>query len=266
MPIKVKKILKPLSHDNFHTMDYRIMGIIYSIHRDMGRFWNEKIYQNELAFRCQQAGINDIATEQEIVVSFRDFRKYYSIDLLINNAIYELKTAKQLTAAHQKQTINYLMLTRLNYAKLVNLRQPSVQYRFVSTQITPEKRYDYRVDDKRWQNIDKNSEWLKDMFIDLLNEWGVFLEIDLFYQAIAYFKGGKESIVKKILVKNGPRILGTQKVHLISPDIAFKITALTKKDIYYEKHLYKILNYTPLQAIHWINFNHNKISFTTIQK
>jgi GxxExxY protein len=60
-------------------------------------------------------------------VSYEDFIKVYYIDLLINNAIYELKTAQILTGEHEKQTINYLMLTGLNHAKLINMRPPSVQ-------------------------------------------------------------------------------------------------------------------------------------------
>ena len=33
----------------------------------MGRFWNEKIYQNELAYRCQKAGFHKVETEVPII-------------------------------------------------------------------------------------------------------------------------------------------------------------------------------------------------------
>ncbi|MFQ5866000.1 MAG: hypothetical protein ACE5IW_12300 [bacterium] len=51
MPIKPSVQTKPISYDDFHSLDYEVMGIVFSIHRDLGRFWNEKIYQNELAYR-----------------------------------------------------------------------------------------------------------------------------------------------------------------------------------------------------------------------
>ncbi|MFQ5864676.1 MAG: hypothetical protein ACE5IW_05540 [bacterium] len=51
MPIKLSVQSRPISYDDFHSLDYEVMGIVFSIHRDLGRFWNEKIYQNELAYR-----------------------------------------------------------------------------------------------------------------------------------------------------------------------------------------------------------------------
>jgi len=266
MPIKPSVQTKLISYDDFHALDYEVMGIVFSIHRDLGRFWNEKIYQNELAYRCQKVGLENVATEVPIHVSYEGFIKVYYIDLLINNAIYELKTAQSLTGEHEKQTINYLMLTGLNHAKLINMRPPSVQYRFVSTNITPEKRYDFTIDDEQWQEFDEGSIWLKRMFKSLLDEWGAFLEVSLFYDAIVHFRGGEETVVKEIGVRDGTRLLGRQKAHLITSDIAFKISSVTKDERHYENHFRRFIRYTSLKAIHWINFNHDKVVFKTILK
>lgn len=264
MPIKSSIQTKPISYDDFHSLDYEVMGIVFSIHRDLGRFWNEKIYQNELSYRCQKAGFENVATEVPIHVSYEDFIKVYKIDLLVNNAIYELKTAQILTGEHEKQTINYLMLTGLNHAKLIKMRPPSIQHRFVSTKISPEKRYDFTVAYKQWRELDESSFWLKQMFKRLLDEWGVFLELTLFYDAIVHFGGGAENIVKEIDVRDGSRLLGRQKIHLISSDIAFKISSVTKGESRYENHFRRFIRYTSLKAIHWINFNHDEVVFKTI--
>ena len=69
MPIKPGIQMAPVSYSDFHSLDYEIMGLVFSIHNDMGRFWNEKIYQKELAHRCQKAGFGNIATEVPIEVS-----------------------------------------------------------------------------------------------------------------------------------------------------------------------------------------------------
>ena len=266
MPIRPRVQTKPISYEDFHSLDYEVMGIVFSIHRELGRFWNEKIYQNELAYRCQKAGFVNVATEVPIHVSHEDFIKVYYIDLLINNAIYELKTAQILTGNHEKQTINYLMLSGLNHAKLINLRPSSVQHRFVSTNITPEKRSDFTVDDEQWLDLDEDSIWLKRMLKSLLDEWGVFLEVNLFYDAIMHFRGGENIVIKEIEVKDGSRLLGKQKAHLITSDIAFKISAVTKTERHYENHFRQFIRYSSLKAIHWINFKHDKVVFKTILK
>lgn len=90
MPIRLGVQTKPISCDDFHALDYKVMGIVFSIHRDLGRFWDERIYQNELAYRCKRAGFERVAVEVPIYVSFDDFTKIYKIDLLIDNGIYEL--------------------------------------------------------------------------------------------------------------------------------------------------------------------------------
>jgi len=268
MPVTHNIKIKHISEDDFRALDYKVMELIFSIHKDMGRFWNENIYQNELAFRCRDIGFTEIATEIPIKVSFEDFQKFYYIDLLINNGvIYELKTAKQLTGEHKNQTLNYLFLMGLHYGKLVNLRPQSVDYSFVSTNITTKKRYEFSIDDREWKQLDSDSLWLKQLIIDLLNEWGVFLDTDLFLDAIMHFRGGENNVAKSIEVVNNQRdALGTQKVHLLNLKTAFRISSMTKDDIYYEQHLYRFIRYTPLKAIQWINFNRDKIVFKTISR
>jgi len=171
-----------------------------------------------------------------------------------------------LTGEHQKQTINYLLLTGLHDAKLINMRSASVQHRFVSTKITPEKRYNFTVDNEQFQELDKDSIWFKRMFKLLLDEWGVFLDVNLFYDTIAHFRGDEGNIVKELQVRDGARILGKQKVHMLNSNIAFKISSVTRDKRYYENDLCRLLRYTPLKAIHWINFNHDNVALKTIIK
>lgn len=149
MPIKHKIQNLQISNEDYHSLDYEIMRLVFFIHRDIGRFLNEKIYQNELAYRCEKAGIKPVAVEVPVEISFENFKKWYYLDLLINNVIYELKTVQNLSGEHQKQTINYLLLTGLQHAKLINFRPQSVEYRFVTTQLTPEKRYNFKIIDER---------------------------------------------------------------------------------------------------------------------
>jgi len=265
MPIENNVKIQMISEHDFYQFDYKVMGIAYSIHNDFGKFWDEKIYKNELLHRCVKAGFEKARIEVPIEVSFKDFKKTYFIDLLINDAIiYELKTVKALSGEHQRQTLNYLFLMGAQNGKLVNFRSQSVEYRFVSTTITPEDRFDFIIDHSQWSELDEDSCWIKDLLIRLIHEWGVYIDTNLFVNAIIHFRGGEEIVVNTIKVTSNSTVVGHQKVNLLNPQIAFKISSITKDFNFYEKHLYRFIRHTNLRALQWINFNHKRVEFKTI--
>jgi len=154
MPVKHSAMIEPISEDEFHLLDHKIMEVVFSMHKDLGRFYDEKIYQNELAYRCRNIGFETVATEIPIQVSYKDFLKTYYVDLLINNRVmYELKTVKVITGEHRKQALNYLLLMGMHHGKLINMRPESVQYIFISTRLTKEKRYKFIIDDGQWEDL-----------------------------------------------------------------------------------------------------------------
>jgi len=259
--------IKPISEDKFYQIDYKVMELAFAIHNEMGRFWDETIYKNELARRCREIGFEKVMTEAPVYACYDSFEKLHKIDLLINNSIvYELKTVRSLSEDHLKQALHYLFLLGLQHGKLVNFRPESVEYRFVSTRLTPERRFNYKIIDSEYQTFDNDSAWLKNLITNLLKEWGAFLDINLFYEAINHFRGGKEHVVKEITVACDSHILGEQSAHLLSPRTAFKISGVIRETENYEKHLRRFIKYTELKAIQWINFNHHEIVFKTILK
>ncbi|MGH7596622.1 MAG: GxxExxY protein [bacterium] len=265
MPITHAFKSKLISDDEFHAIDHQVMGLAFSIHNEMGRLWGETIYRNELAYRCQKAGFEKVVIEAPVQASYQDFTKFYYADLILDDAvIYEMKTVQTLIGEHHQQALNYLFLFGMQHGKLINMRPPRVESRFVSTRLTFEKRFEYAIEEQGWQELDTDSLWLKQTMTSLLKEWGAFLDIALFYDAIIHFRGGEENVVKKITVSDGTHESGEQKMHLLNPETAFKISALTKEEKHLEHHLRRFLHYTPLRAIQWINFNHDRIVFRTL--
>lgn len=265
MAINTKHRIKRISAQEFHEIDYQVTGFAFDIHNEIGRLWSEQIYRNELANRCRKAGLGGVEIEVPVIVSYRDFFKEYFIDLLVQDSIvYELKTANRLNSEHEKQALHYLFLLGLQYGKMINFRPPSVEKHFVSTSMFPEDRHDVVFDDKLWRELDEDSNWLKELIVELTKDWGAFLETSLFYEAIYHFRGGVDQVVKDIEVVLNGADLGNQQVHLLNPNVAFKITAITKGVESYEQHLNRFIRLTKLNAIHWINFNHHEISFKTI--
>src|SRR3990172_914814 len=258
MTIKINHGLKKIDEQEFHLLDYQVTGFAYSIHNEIGRLWDEKIYQKELANRCRSAGFVNVETEMPIIVSHKDFRKVYYVDVLVENSIlYELKTTNRLNTEHDKQTLNYLFLLGLQHGKIINFRPISVQKRFVSTTLLPEDRYDFVLDDKHWIELDEDSRWLRDLIVELLTDWGAYLETNLFYEAIYHFRGGVEKVVKTVDIFRNESKLGKQKMPLLNQSIAFKLTAITKAVNNFEHHLRRFVHVTNLSALHWINFSHN---------
>ncbi len=267
MPITHNVQIKTISDEEFRLLDHKIVGLAFAIQNELGTFWNEKIYRNELAYRCQEACIEKVTVEVPIQVSYKDFSTDYFADLLINDAVvYELKAVQALTEAHRKQALNYLFLLGMQRGKLINMRPPSVEHYFVSTRITPEKRRQFTIVDQGWQTLDDDSSWLKQLLISLINEWGAFLEMNLFYEAITHFRGGEEHVIKTFEAINGSRLMGPQKIYALNSEVAFKLTAMTKDEKLFEQNLRRFMQFMPLKAMQWINFNHHQISFKTITK
>ncbi|MSR64405.1 MAG: GxxExxY protein [Verrucomicrobiae bacterium] len=267
MPIECLQTILPIERDAFYDLDYQVMKLAFEVHNDMGRFWDEKIYESALAARCRSTGLGSVATQVPIRVSYQDFTKTYEVDMLLNQSVvYELKAVETLTGEHRNQAINYLLLLGVNHGKLVNFRTESVQHRFVTTHLTSARRRQITVDDRRWKNTNGDSGWLKDLVLALLEEWGAFLDIQLFYEAVCHFRGGEDKVVKRIAVSDGAQSLGSQRAHLLDDVTAFKFSAITGDQKAYEQHLRRFLNYTNLHCVEWINLNHHQITFATVTK
>lgn len=265
MAIETKHHIKTISEQDFHEIDYQITGLAFDVHNEIGRLWHEKIYQNALADRCCKAGFTNVETEVLIIVSYLDFTKEYYVDLLVQDSImYELKTVSTLNPDHDRQALNYLFLLGLQYGKLINFRPASLEKRFVSTTLFPEDRHDIVFNDEQWLELDEDSIGLKALIVELMMDWGAYLETSLFYEAIYHFRGGEDQVVKDIDVVLNETKLGNQKVHLLNPNTAFKLTAITKGIESYRQHLRRFICHTNLNAIQWINCNHHVISFETI--
>jgi GxxExxY protein len=266
MPIESEFPVVPISQDEFHVIDEVFTGLVFQTHNGMGRLCDEKIYQNELLGRAERA-VEAAKQEFRITVRYGQFTKTYRVDMLVNrSAVYELKCAEALAPRHQTQTLHYLLLAGLHHGKVFNFRPERVEYRFVSTQLTPERRYEFCMDLDRWQDRDEDSQWLRTTVAALLNDWGAFLDFELFYEAIRFLRGGDEAVIRRIEMARDGHSLGGQKAHLLNPVTAFKLSAVTKNIAAFEDHLRRFLALTSLECIQWINFNHHQIEFRTISR
>jgi GxxExxY protein len=265
MPISVALDLTRIAKDDFHEVDYIVTGLAFELHRDLGPwFIDESIYRDELARMCEARGLT-ACTELRATASFASFAKTYFLVLVVNKSIpYELKAVQTIHPAHRTQTLNYLMLTGLAHAKILNMRAPSVEYEFVSTSVTSKDRYLFEMELECWRDLDGDSVWFRDTMRSLIAEWGLFLDLTLFYDAVSYFRGGDAAVIKPINIVRGNRAIGQQLVRLINEHTAFKITAISKDLNAFENRLRRFLWNSSLSAIQWVNFDRHNVAFKTL--
>lgn len=267
MPIEVSTRIQALDQEEFHALDRRIMGVVFEVHNELGRLLDEDLYKREIATRCLAINLEPAELEVRIVVGHEGFVKDYFMDLLVcRGYLMEAKVADRLVAAHRGQTLNYLLLTGLRHGRLVNLRTERVQHEFVSTTLTPEERRRFSVVEDGWVEMTAESRQLKARTIELLEDWGAFLDVSLYREALVHFLGGAGSVCKAVEVFSGSRRVGTQNLNLLDEDTGFALTTKREGAGAMRDHLGRLLEHTRLKAIQWINLNRHRVEFTTLSK
>lgn len=260
MPINIPQPMRRLSQAEFGDISYEVMRHLFAIHNEIGRFFDEKIYKAELANRMP-----GVRLEQPVDIVFDSFRKRYFIDVIVGEgAIFEFKAVETLMDRHRAQLLNYLLLCGVSHGKLVNIRREDVEHEFVNSQWTLRNRIEFQLDFVRWHNA-VGLAMLPESLVPFLREVGAGLEIALYEEAVTHFFGGQERVEVDVGVVMEGRRVGVQRVRLLAPGIALKITAFDGSLDKFEKHARKLLAHMDLKAIAWVNVNVNQVTFTTLE-
>ena len=267
MPIEIATTIEPCDQETFHGLDRRIMREVFDIHNEFGRLLDEDLYKRELAARCAAIGILPAEREVQIRVINQSFIKDYFMDLLLCHGFtFEGKAADRLVTAHRGQSLNYLLLAGLKHGCLVNFRTDRVQHEFVSTTLTLEERRRFRVEEGDWLELNAESRQLKLKAIELLKDWGAFLDVNLYREALVHFQGGALKVCQAVEVVSGRRQLGAQNLNLLNEHTGFAVTAKARDAGAMRDHLVRLLHHTRLGAFQWINLNRHIVEFTTLSK
>lgn len=264
MPVQVEHPVKALSEQEFHDLDFQVMRLAFDTHNRLGRFYDEKIYQNELIRLCNDEGLKT-ASEVKIQLMHTLFFKNLFIDCLIEDgAIYELKAAESISSSHRVQTLGYLFLSNVQHGKIINFRPSSVEHEFVSTTLTLHDRLKIHLIEKSWNRNSATALKLKSLVTDLFSDWGLFLNTDWYREAICHLWDGGRNLDHSVEIKSGSVVLGKQIVPLIAHAESFCISSIKNKISVYQAHLQRFLDHTDLQALHWININHFNVKLNTL--
>ncbi len=248
------------------------MGVIFGVHNEIGTLFDESIYQAAVEVRCKEAGLT-VDREVPIHVSFEGFRKTYRMDLVVERrVVYELKTVEAIAPAHRNQLLNYLFLSRFEHGKLVNLRPASVASEFLNAIATLEERKQVCLHDQGWKNLCAESARLRQLVLALIEDWGLFLDTELYQEAITFLLDEFSGLTAEIGAHVNGTPLGTLRIPQIAPGMAFRISAAKSSRSFpcavqtFEKNLGRLLSCTDLKAIHWINFDRHNVTMKTLTK
>jgi GxxExxY protein len=260
MPITLRTPVRRLSQAEFGDLAYSVMGCVFAIHRDMGRFFDERIYKRELAYRHPA-----VQLEVPIEVSHGTFHKLQYIDVLVDGGgPFEFKTVDAITPRHPAQLLNYLLLAELAHGKLVNLRKESVEHEFVNTTLRHGDRTGFETVDVQWSDKAPGAARFREVLTALLRDWGTGLDLQLYEEALTHLLGGEAQVVAEVEVRTPEHTLGHHKMRLAAPRVAFALTALPDADADYESHTRRLLRHTELEAVLWANIGLKMVTFTRI--
>lgn len=265
MPIIPSIDSHPITQDAFGKLAFEVMRHVFAIHDEYGRFFDEIVYNREVARRM--AGLE---VEVGVDVVHQDFVKTYYADVIASNSgLFEFKTAEAIHSRHRAQTTHYLLLFGLHHGKIVNMRPESVEHEFVNVRASLGELRNPKITYLSNQFDATNSKRLQDILLGLIHDWGTGLDIALYEEALTHFLGGESNVIARVPVTGTGGELAAQKMRLVNQNAAFKLTAFPPDKSSHAKfstHAQRLLCHTPLDFIHWINIHQTEVTFRTIEK
>lgn len=249
------------TQSEFGKIAYDLMRCVYEIHNEFGRFFDEAVYKRELAVR-----IPGIELELPVTVTHGTFSKLYKLDVLAyKQGIFEFKAVDCIVARHRAQTINYLLLFDLPHAKVVNIRPERVEDEFVNCHQRLHELRNPPIDasEFEWRTLD--GAFFYDQLLAFVHDWGIGLEMSLYEEALTRFLGGEDSVFQPVPVLGRNGHVYDQKMRLLCPGVAFKLTSFPDRLEAFSIHARRLLRHTNLCAIQWANFGPLGITFKTLR-
>lgn len=111
-------------------LSYKLMGILFSVHSQLGNRYQEKYYQRAIAEALKE---NNIKYKRELRVDLKYNNKKignYFLDFLVENSIIlEIKTVEDFKPVDFKQVLGYLTANNIELGILANFRTDKLSYK-----------------------------------------------------------------------------------------------------------------------------------------
>ena len=117
----------------FEEETYKIIGILFEVHKNLGKGFSEIVYKDALEFEFNAANI-PFEREKEYRIEYKDIvlSKHYFADFVVfGEIILEIKAISQLTSSDTGQTLNYLACSKNKIGLVINFGEDSLKYKRV---------------------------------------------------------------------------------------------------------------------------------------
>lgn len=120
----------------YPKLSYKIMGILFKVHQELGPHLLEKYYQRAIEQELKNQGLK-FSREVPVKISYgnKSIGRYLLDFVIENKVILEIKAQSEYSSRFFRQALAYLRQTNLPLAIIANFRKPSLEYKRV---INPE--------------------------------------------------------------------------------------------------------------------------------
>jgi GxxExxY protein len=111
--------------------NYLIVGLLYEVHKNLGKGFSEIVYKDALEFEFEQSNI-PYKREEEFSVKYKNTtlkHKFFADFVVYDKIILEIKTVDCFNASHYNQCLNYLKVSGHKLAILANFNLVSLEYK-----------------------------------------------------------------------------------------------------------------------------------------
>src|SRR6187402_1690861 len=88
---------------------YKIIGVLFEVHKNLGKGFSEIVYKDAIEYEFQSLGIA-YTREKEYVVNYKNTilkHKFFADFIVFDKIILEIKSCESLSDVHISQCLNY---------------------------------------------------------------------------------------------------------------------------------------------------------------
>ncbi len=107
----------------------KVIDCVFSVHKELGPGFLEKIYEEALIEEFQERGIG-VKTQKPLSVFYKGKKlpTEYRLDMIVeDHIILELKTVERMLPVHEAQLISYMKQAKISMGFVINFKEALIK-------------------------------------------------------------------------------------------------------------------------------------------